>query len=119
MKPTQLGLHFSDFLRFSMEFPRISKTHVLLEIPFCNPAPESFRFLTSRSLLCTQDPGKNRGDAIGSPRAAGGGPAKIPASSDGGAGRESRGEGLRVARGRFGSDLEAGAAPARGLDGTR
>jgi hypothetical protein len=42
---------------------------LLFEIHFCNPAPESFRFLKDRSLLCTQDPGKNRDDAIGSPGA--------------------------------------------------
>jgi hypothetical protein len=58
---------FLIFLRFSTQFTRISKTHVLLEIHFCNPTPEIFRFLTSRSLLCTQNPEKNRDDAIRSP----------------------------------------------------
>jgi hypothetical protein len=57
---------FLIFVRFSTEFTKISKAHVLVEIHFCNSTPDSFRFLTSRSLLCTQDPGKNRDDAIGS-----------------------------------------------------
>jgi hypothetical protein len=52
---------FPNFLRYSMEFTIINKTHILLEIQFCNPAPKSFRFHMSRSL-----PGKNRDDAIGS-----------------------------------------------------
>jgi hypothetical protein len=51
---------------------------LLFEIHFCNPAPKSFRFLTSRSLLCTQDLGKNRDDAVGSLGANRRRPCRIP-----------------------------------------
>jgi hypothetical protein len=49
-----------------MHFLSFSQTQVIFKKPICKEVPESFRFLTSRSLLCTQDRGKNGEDAIGS-----------------------------------------------------
>jgi hypothetical protein len=37
--PTKLGLHFSDFLRFSTEFTRSSNSQTLLKLQLCSQPP--------------------------------------------------------------------------------
>jgi hypothetical protein len=74
---------------------------------------------TSIPLFRKWAPGNNWGLAIGSPGAAGGGPAKIPASSPMHAAEKGRGNARVSPRAWFAPELEVGVAPARGLDGTR
>jgi hypothetical protein len=68
------------FLRFSTEFTRISKTHVLFEMGFCTGAPgKLFRF-TPMPLVCVKLPGKKEGGAIGFLSMEGGGSGRNPAN---------------------------------------
>jgi hypothetical protein len=70
-------------------------------------------------LLCTQDPGKNGGDAIGSSGAAGGGPASNPARAHRSPAGEEQREGLGATTVRF-VCLVGGEGPPAGVDsGTR
>jgi hypothetical protein len=101
-----------------MDFTGISKTHILFEIHFCDQAPDSFRFLTSGSLLCTQDPGKNGEDAIGSSGAAGGGSGQNPASRRRGWPGKGQGGDHELTTCRFEAGNGAGMALASSLGGT-
>jgi hypothetical protein len=74
---------------------------------------------TSIPLIHRWAPGNNWGHAIGSPGAAGGGLAKIPAGSPVLAAEKGWGNARVVPRARFASELEDEAAPTRGLDGAR
>jgi hypothetical protein len=49
-----LSLHFSDFLRFSRDFTRISNLTILLKMYFCTGTPRTFQRLTDLPFLCTQ-----------------------------------------------------------------
>jgi hypothetical protein len=103
-----------------MHFLSFSQTQVLFKKPICKEVPESFRFLTSRSLLFTQDPGKNGEDAIGSLGELAGAARQNPASSPAFAVGKGRGRSPHSLRGRFRGSAGPGRGPARGLaDGRR
>jgi hypothetical protein len=71
---------FLIFLRFSTEFTRISKTHVLFEMGFCTEVPgKLFRF-TSMPVVRVKLPVKKEGGAIGSLAMEGGGSGRNPAN---------------------------------------
>jgi hypothetical protein len=66
--PTKLSLHFSGFLKISMEFTSFSKIATLIKILVFNQAPRSFPVLTYMPLVHNIAPGKNQTSAIGSSR---------------------------------------------------
>jgi hypothetical protein len=101
-----------------MHFTRISKSYLLLEIHFCDQAPDSFRFLTNRSLFCTQDRRKNGEDAIGSSGAADSGSGQNPASRRRGWPGKGRGGDHELTTRRFEAGSGAGRASASSLGGT-
>jgi hypothetical protein len=84
-----------------MQFLSFSQTQVLFKKPICKEVPESFRFLTSWSLLCTQDPGKNGDDTIGSLGELASATRRIWARPVAVAGRKRVEVGLGMARARF------------------
>jgi hypothetical protein len=53
-----LSLHFPNFLRFSRDFTRISKSAFLLKIRFCTEVLGTFQSLTQIPFFCTQALGK-------------------------------------------------------------
>jgi hypothetical protein len=78
-----------------MDFTRISKTHILFEIHFCDQAPDSFDSSRRYPRFTQNTPRRRREMQLG-PRAMGVAvPAKIPARSSPGR----VGEGWRMVRG--------------------
>jgi hypothetical protein len=70
------------FLRFSTKFTRFSKSHVLVEIHFCDRAPRSLRFLQKYPRFALRS-SERLGTLQCSPRApADGGPAKFRRTGD-------------------------------------
>jgi hypothetical protein len=100
-----------------MQFTKISKGTLLLKFQIFTKALGLYCRFTNMPLPCTKHPGISWGFAIGSPGAAGGGPAEIPASSPVLAAGKGRGNAPGVPRAWFAPDSGAGAASTRGLDG--
>jgi hypothetical protein len=63
-KPTKLSLHFLNFLRFSTQFTRFSKTHLLFKTRFYRQVPGILVSLANRSQVHEKHTGKNEGDAM-------------------------------------------------------
>jgi hypothetical protein len=78
--PTKLILQFSEFSMNFYTFYKFQQFVNTIEVSFCTGDLRSFGFLTGRSSLCVEAPGKIRGFAIGSPGSAGGAGGRIPAS---------------------------------------
>jgi hypothetical protein len=92
-----LGLHFSGFLRFSMDFTRFGKSHLLFEIRFYAKLPETF-FLLQIGPWFTNKALERRGALQCCPRGmVGGGSPKFRRSGD----RDRLGKG----KGRWGAHL--------------
>jgi hypothetical protein len=102
-----------------MHFLSFSQTQVLFKKPICKEVLDSFRFLTSRSLLFTQDPGKNGEDAIGSLGELASAARRNPASSPAFAARKGRGRSPHSLWGRFQGSVGSRRGLARGLAGGR
>jgi hypothetical protein len=60
-----------------MNFLSFSQSHLLFEISTFEQTPGKFFRFTTMPLVCIKDPGKKKGDAIGSSGHGGGGSAKI------------------------------------------
>jgi hypothetical protein len=63
--PTKLGLHFSVFVRFYMNFQIFSKSHVLFKTRFYWQVPVTSVSIANRSLVHEKHPGINERDAMG------------------------------------------------------
>jgi hypothetical protein len=107
-EPIKIGFAFCWFFYYFLRnLQETGKALILFQIRLCSKVPGSFGFLTFVPLLRGKTLKKSWPFAIRSPRAAGGGPAGIPARARGRSSRGRRGKGLWVTSGWFGDSVGA------------